>query len=471
MPDATAEAEAVDYADPSPERRAKAEKFWDRARKVAEASQWDYAIEMYLSGLEFAPNDVAVHAELRKIALTRKATGGKALGSFKAMGLKKKGKDELKNFLNARKLLAYDPGNVAFMEQVAATAAAAELNEIVAWMGPMVYRALLDQPKRQADPFIRLKDIFKRAREFDLAQKALEQAVALRPDDSDLQHEMRDLATQEAIKRGSYEKGDFKQSIRDAEGQKALLDADADVRTVDALKQRMLAARAEYERDPVPGKLAQLVETLTKTGELKYENEALELLEKAHADTNSYRWKFAAEEIQIRQFNRAGRMLKTALDADPTDAATKKEWEQHRRDQLKTELTHFRGAMQAYPTENRWKYETGRRLYELGEFTDAIPLLQQSQGDAKFRDDARLLLGRAFLAAEFPDEAAETLRNLIESYQIDADDKAKLMHYWYGRSLEAKGDEEEALKAYSQIAQWDFAYRDVQARIKALRKK
>ena len=31
------------------------------------------------------------------------------------------------------------------------------------------------------------------------------------------------------------------------------------------------------------------------------------------------------------------------------------------------------------------------------------------------------------------------------------------------------GDIEPALKAYSQIAQWDFGYKDVQTRIKELR--
>ena len=37
------------------------------------------------------------------------------------------------------------------------------------------------------------------------------------------------------------------------------------------------------------------------------------------------------------------------------------------------------------------------------------------------------------------------------------------------RALEAKGDYATAIKQYSQVAQWNFNYRDVQARIKALR--
>ena len=43
------------------------------------------------------------------------------------------------------------------------------------------------------------------------------------------------------------------------------------------------------------------------------------------------------------------------------------------------------------------------------------------------------------------------------------------MHYWRARSLEQKGQTDDAIKLYSTIARWDFNYRDVQVRIKKLR--
>jgi hypothetical protein len=45
------------------------------------------------------------------------------------------------------------------------------------------------------------------------------------------------------------------------------------------------------------------------------------------------------------------------------------------------------------------------------------------------------------------------------------------MTYLYGRALEQKGDAEAAKKAYSQVTQWDFNFRDTQARLKKLREK
>ena len=79
--------------------------------------------------------------------------------------------------------------------------------------------------------------------------------------------------------------------------------------------------------------------------------------------------------------------------------------------------------------------------------------------------------GRAFLGAGYVDESVDTFRDLIGAYQLKGDPKSIEMHYFYGRALEQQGDAGGALKAYSQVAQWNFNYADVQQRIKKLRAK
>ena len=124
-----------------------------------------------------------------------------------------------------------------------------------------------------------------------------------------------------------------------------------------------------------------------------------------------------------------------------------------------------------YPTEvSRYKFAVGRRLFELGQFDEAIPMFQQVRMDPKYRVEAGALLGRAFLDAGFVDESVDTMRGITEEYQVRGDDKSKEIFYWYARILEAlSSDIPTALKSFSQVAQWDFNYRDVQARIKKLR--
>ena len=63
------------------------------------------------------------------------------------------------------------------------------------------------------------------------------------------------------------------------------------------------------------------------------------------------------------------------------------------------------------------------------------------------------MLGRAFLDAGYVHEAIDTLRDLIESYELKGDTKSIDMTYWYGRALEQKGDMQTALQAYSRVAQ------------------
>jgi len=91
------------------------------------------------------------------------------------------------------------------------------------------------------------------------------------------------------------------------------------------------------------------------------------------------------------------------------------------------------------------------------------------RNDPKYRVDATSFLGRAFLENKFVEEAVETLKASIDDYQLKGDEKSKEMYYWYARALEEKPDIPAAIKAYSQVAQWDFNYRDVQQRIKKLR--
>ena len=85
--------------------------------------------------------------------------------------------------------------------------------------------------------------------------------------------------------------------------------------------------------------------------------------------------------------------------------------------------------------------------------------------------DAGVALGRAFLDAGFADEAVDTLGSVITDYVNKGDKRSIEMTYLYGRALEQKGDKEAAIKAYSQVTQWDFNYKDTQARLKKAREK
>jgi tetratricopeptide (TPR) repeat protein len=212
-----------------------------------------------------------------------------------------------------------------------------------------------------------------------------------------------------------------------------------------------------------------LVDAYEKTEHPDFESKAIDLLQEMYDLTKQYRYRQRIGQIQMKQWNRMDRGKREALMQDRDNEELRKDYTDFKRDQLEFEYKEFAAAAEAYPTDMRWRYEMGRRLFSLQRFPDAIPVLQQARQDPKFRVDAGLLLGMAFYHAKFLDEADDTFGGLIKDYQLQGDERSREMYYWRGRVLEDKAMKPEALAHYSKVAQWDFNYRDVQARMKKLR--
>src|SRR5262249_35142903 len=160
------------------------------------------------------------------------------------------------------------------------------------------------------------------------------------------------------------------------------------------------------------------------------------------------------------------RAKRADLAANPNDEAKKKDYLDFQKERAERELQIYQEQMEAYPTDTSKKYNVGARLFALGRYDEAIPIFQQSRSDPKYKIASSVALGQSFLEAGFVDEAVDTLKDVLEGYEIKNDTKYTEMQYWYGRALEKKGDVPAALKAYSGVAQANFNYRDVQARIK-----
>ena len=111
----------------------KARVFFEHGRNVAEEGKFEFAIEMFLGGLSLDPDNLEAHQELRKISLVRKAKGGRDLGMFQKMALKRWTTEAKQNMLNAELLLAYDPSNSDAMLQLAQAARAAGFEQTVDW--------------------------------------------------------------------------------------------------------------------------------------------------------------------------------------------------------------------------------------------------------------------------------------------------------------------------------------------------
>lgn len=459
------------YRDIPEEDRKKAHKFFEHGRTVAASGQYEYAVSMYIQGLKLDPEDLEAHKALRDIALKRKVSGGKAMGMFERNKYPTSTKDDKQNMLNAEMKLAYEPGNIDHMITMVQSAHRAGFYDTALWIADIALKANIDTAKPDYNKFIVLRDVYKALNEYKSASDACTEALRLHPNDMDLQGEMKNLAALYTMTRGKYNRAkSFRESMRDREGQQKLLEEERDVRSEDFLLRRIQDTETDWRATPDDmAKFSKFIDALRSTEQLDHENRAIELLEQMYQKTQNFRWRQRAGEIKLAQLSRMERTLRSQLQSRPDDAELRKEYNAFLLDKTRGELEEYRLRVENYPTDTEARFEMGRRMFMLRQFQDVIPVFQQVRSDPKFRALAGTLLGQSFYEASFFDEAADTLKSVIDEYPAKGDEKSKNMTYWYGRALEAKGEGQTALKQYSLVAQWDFKYKDVQERVKSLR--
>ena len=215
--------------------------------------------------------------------------------------------------------------------------------------------------------------------------------------------------------------------------------------------------------------MAKLVEALVATEQMENENRAIELLQEWYDKTRQYRFRRNVGIINMKIWNRMDRAKRDELKQNPNDPKLVEEYKQFQKDKLEFELAEYNEWAENYPTDLALRFEAAKRMFHLGRYDEAIPAFQTASNDPKHRAECNIYLGRAFYEAQFYDESAQILEAAINEYPGRNDDKSKLLFYWRGRALEAMNDPDAAIKHYSQVAQWQFGYEDVQQRIKKLR--
>jgi tetratricopeptide (TPR) repeat protein len=442
--------------------------FFDRADQVASTGNWDFAIEMYLEGIIREPDNMdRGHKPLREVSLKRKMQGGKKPGlgdTLKCRG----GKDPVQTLRNAEYLLAKDPGNVGYMEQVLSAAVKLDLSELVKWIGQIILESQRLAKKADKRILMMVTKAFAGAREFSSAVTACKMALDISKDDNELMDMLRDLDAKSTIKAGQYDQeGSFTKGVKNKEKQRELMEKDKLVSSKSFQEEQIEKAQTDYLANPlVPAKILGYVDALLKIEDDATENMAIDVLTKAHKDTSAYLFKMRIGDIKIRQSKRKYTKLLAAGDKAGAIALAKK--------QLEIELVEFAERCANYPTDLALKYEMGRRLLKAGKHDEAISALQQASRDARRFVPSMLLLGQAFTQKGWLREAGETYERTLQTDMTE--DKRKEILYCLGDVKERIGTENKspedlakALDYFSQLAQIDFNFKDVRTRLEKVR--
>ncbi len=460
-------------ADNNDNNWSKAAAFFERAQKVAETNNFDYAIDMYLEGLRRVPDAVQQgHIPPHQLALLRQTKGGKKPTMLERVK-RLKAKTPLERMLNAEYLFAKDPDHLPYAEAILKAAVAANFRQTALWIADFIFQANNAAAKPSFHTYLLLKDSYKAIEQFDRAIAACQHATRLKPEDGDLADEFKDLTAELTVARGKYDQaGDFRKSIKDREAQEKLQAQQAVVKTEDYRVSAIQQARKALAQNPnLHTNIFNLAQALAESQDEKDENEGIQLLESAYKSKDNFSFKEHADKIRISQLKRKIRQAKAALEASPDDSDAKALVAELSRNLRDTELQHYGLCVENYPTDLRAKYEYGVRLIADKQYDRAIPLLQESQKDPRQKIAAMGKIGLCFFSKGWFADAVDIFTEAIDAHEIKDDTIAKELRYNLALSYEQDGKTEKALALYRKIAQVDFAYKDVPQRVYKLRQK
>lgn len=458
----------------------KAARFFAHAKTVQDTGNFEYAMQLWLSGLRFEPgNMTGLENFFAAAARWLSEAGGKRLSKDVAKSVDYPNKVD--RYLTS--LLEWSQKPVDATLAVKATELASELKliEPTYWIGERALGACRLDKKTKKETFVKLMEAFQKAGVYDKAVMAGDAACKLDPTDGPLAATVRNLSAQSTMNRGGFDQagqaGGFRANIRDADKQRQLEEEDRVSKTTESVDRLLAVAEAEYLKRPddLPS-ITKYTQRLRERGTPVDEAKAIEILDETFKKSGQFRFRQEAGDLRLRQERRKVSALKQTADANPTDENAKAALRQAVRAFHEMELEEFKARAEAYPTDLTIKFEMGKRHFVLGNFDDAIAAFQDSQNEGKLKAMSLNLMAQAFIKQDWIDEAIETFKRTLDTKDL-LPDLVLEVRYHLMTALQAKAEQsrdvataEEADKLASQIAIQQIGYRDIRARREAMKK-
>jgi tetratricopeptide (TPR) repeat protein len=158
--------------------------------------------------------------------------------------------------------------------------------------------------------------------------------------------------------------------------------------------------------------------------------------------------------------------LEAAAAADPDNAELQAALNARKADRLAEQVQEAQKRVEQNPTDPQLRFELGSALYHSGDYSAAIPHLQQATRNPHIRTKVLLLLARTFRAKGMMDLAIKQLSDALTDL-IAMDNTKKEVLYEKGLIHDEMGDKVSALDCFKQIYEVDYGYRDVATRVEA----
>ncbi len=458
----------------------KAEKFFQHARAMFEASNYEYSAQLWLSGMRFDPNNKSgLEGFFGAIGRFMEEGAGKKTVS-KDVVKSVSGKGDVDRYLYSLLEWGQKPSDSSLAVKAAELAAKLTLAEPTLWITDRAFGLAMREKKINKSALLKCSEAFGRAGSFEKALVAAEQALKLDPTDGELAGKIRSLAAQATMNKGGYDKsgqeGGFRANIRDADKQRQLDEAERIVKTDETIDRLIVNATQELANRPgdVPT-LERYCKLLLERGKPADEEKAYQTYMQAFKEFTQFRFREMAGDIRIRQSRRKVSELKGMLEQSPDSEMIQRMHSQADGEHLALELTEFKLRVDNYPTDLSRRFELGKRYFAVGKFHEAIEQFQEAQHDPRNRVTSLLMLGQSFQAITWNDEAIDTFRQASDLKDLLPDTMMEI-RYHLMTALQAKADTdndvslaEEADRLASMIARQQMSFKDIRTRREAIK--
>jgi tetratricopeptide (TPR) repeat protein len=439
-------------------------KLIEKGEDALKKKSFDYAIEILLQAVSFAPNnrearELLRKAELKKYEHSYPGAGVVAVFGFPARlgmffaGLGKKGNPE-GYMMACEKFLTKDPKNKGV--NIALGDAAANAGHLQAAI--FAYETAAEHHAADTNILKKLGNLLWKAGEIRKAHEVFDRAVKIDPHDQDAVKARKNLAAEASLKETGFETARSSRDLvkdKDALGR---IEQDARLhRTDEDLESKKRDIEERLKKGETPELLLELAQALKKQ---KQWDQALAAADKAIAkEPGNVQLRFAKGDLEIERLEE-GKM-------DLLREGKKEEAKRAEGELLKVRTVQLRERVKAYPTDLNLRFKLGDLLLAQGQIDAAIGEFQQTVRDPKFRSESHLRLGRSFKAKGQYDLALRQLEQAMDG-QSGVSERVKEILYERGDTLERMGKPADAKVEFGRIYEFDIGFRDVGERLRKL---
>ena len=442
---------------------------WLKALSAVQTSNLTYAISLLQAVLKDAPGFLEGRKLLRKVEVQH--TGGGKKKSAGLFGMQTGGgskvagqakKDPAAALPLLEKELEADPYNESSNELLFETCLKLEMFETAAFALETIRKGHPENAKL----LHKLAEHYLSRDEPLLASEVYTDIVKHHPTDSAAIKGAKDSSAKASMQKQRWdENADMRSLMRNA-GQAEELEK--------AARTGLTKEQLEERRDRIVERYNEDTNNLATVKDLAG---IYEQLEDWHNALTFYGWAHTLSNGDVALATKATAMkdkaaeqdlkaLEEAAAADPGNAELQADLESRRAERIAEQVDEAKRRVEQNPTDPQLRFDLGLALFNAGDYSGAIPQLQQAKRNPHIQSKVLLLLGRTFKAKGMFDMAAKQLTDALAD-MIAMDNTKKEVLYEKGLIHEEMGDKENALESFKQIYEIDYGYRDVAQRVEA----